>query len=468
MALLLALFCMALPQSARAADSPKQVLTTVAAVRSLSPAEAARHYPVKLHAAVTFCDEALFSRFVQDSTAGIYLQEMTNMPPLRPGQAVDVEGVTGPGEYAPVIIPTSVKVAGGDQMPAAAPVSPEQLISGREDSQFVEFSGVVRSVHFDKDTQYFLIDFVKGGERFTVYAKQLPLAPAENLVASTVKVRGVCSTMFNHQRQLFGIRLLVPLPDGVVIEKPAPANPFDLPVQNLNSLLQFAPEGNLGDRVKVQGTVVYDEPGISLFIENTNGGLYCQTLQREALQPGDQVEVLGFPAKGDYTPILQDAIFRKVGTGAEPKAGLVDINRILTGSYDCRLVQLPARVLDRVQRGVNQFLLLQSGDFTFQAYLPTRVNTGAFDALQNGSKVMVTGICLIERGNNWQAGEQWRASSFHLLLRSPNDVTAEELPSSWNLPDQPAIMTGLAVIAMGALAWVGFLSLKLRRQAAKK
>ena len=270
--------------------------------------------------------------------------------------------------------------------------------------------------------------------------------------------------MFNHQRQLFGVRLLVPQADGLVIEQPAPVNPFDLPLSKINSLLQFTPEGSASSRVKVAGTVVYCEPGSAVCIQDEASGLYCQTLQRDAVQPGDQVELLGFPAKGEYTPILQDSIYRKVGTGAEPKADMVDVNKILTGAHDCRLVQLPARVLDCVQRGVNQFLQLQSSDFTFQAYLPQRLNNDELAAVQNGSEVLVTGICLIERGNNWQAGEKWRASSFHLLLRSPKDVSVLQGPAAIKSPDELLVAVVCGAIALGALLWVAVLRTKLRQQ----
>jgi len=448
------LLYLSIPRSGLSADSPDRTLTTAAAVRSLPAAEAARGLPVQLHGVVTFFDEGLFSRFIQDGTAGIYFQDLPGVTNLVPGQTVDVVGVTGPGEYAPVVVPAFVTVVGQAALPPAVPVSLEQLLSGREDSQFVQFSGSVRSVRFDKDLQFYAVDFLTGGERITAYAKQLPLAPAEDLVGSTVKVSGVCSTMFNHQRQLFGIRLLVPQVDGVVVETAAPARPFDLPAQPINSLLQFAPGGNGGGRVKVTGTVAYCTPGSTLFIENENDGLYCQTRERQALKPGDQVEVLGFPAKGDYSPILEDAIYRKAGSGAEPKPDVVDVNQILTGSHDCRLVQLNARVLDRVQRGVNQFLLLQSDDFTFQAYLPPLKSNDGFADLQNGSEVTVTGICLIERGNNWQAGENWRATSFHLLLRSPQDVVVLQAPSTSSLAGNPWITGVLGVIALGCLSWV--------------
>ena len=139
-----------------------------------------------------------------------------------------------------------------------------------------------------------------------------------------------------------------------------------------------------------------------------------------------------------------------------------DVDKILTGVEDCRLVTLTAHVLDRVQRGVNQFLLLQSSDFTFQAYLPQRDSDG-FDAVQNGSDVKVTGVCLIERGNDWQAGENWRASSFHLLLRSPDDVTVVQAPPGVNVPDGLWLATACGLIAVVSLLWVVIIRIKHRK-----
>lgn len=437
-----------------AAQTPDRVLTTAAEVRSLSAAEAGKHYPVKLRGVVTFYDDGLFSRFVQDGTAGIYLQEMTNTPALHPGQLVEVEGVTGPGEFAPVVLPILVKPVGEGVIPDARPASPEALLSGREDSQLIAVSGVVRAVHFDKTSRYYQIEMVMGGERFTVYARQLPVANPNDLLASTLQVRGVCSTLFNHQRQLFGFRLLVPNAAGLAVEQAASVNPFEVPSQAINSLLQFTPQGTLDHRIKVSGTVVYYEPGNAIFIQDDKEGLRCQTWQRETVQPGDRVEILGSPAKGDYTPILEDAVYRKIGVGTEPKADEVDLNEVLTGTHDCRLVQLKATVLDRVDRGVNQFLLLEAGDFIFQAYLPQSAPTDRLANLVNGSEVLVTGICLIERGNNWEAGENWRAKSFRLLLRSANDVVVVQAPSGWSYELILGLGGAVEVVILVVIVWL--------------
>jgi hypothetical protein len=230
-------------QSNVAVEGQAAVFTDANSIRALSAAEAAQNYPVKIRGVVMFADEVLFSRFVQDQTAGIYFGEMTNLPPFVAGQLIEIEGVTGAGEYVSVVLPKSINVIGTGKLPEKAAVALEQLVSGQEDSQWVEFSGRVRAVRFEKESGYHQIDFVKGGERFTAFSKQLPAGEAQDLVDSTVRVRGVCSTMFNHQRQILGIRVLVPNADCLTIEKPSQPNPFDKAANQISTLLQFTPGG---------------------------------------------------------------------------------------------------------------------------------------------------------------------------------------------------------------------------------
>jgi hypothetical protein len=117
---------------------PTNAIQTAAAVRSLTSDQAALH----------FFDRNIFIQFIQDETAGIYLPT-NNLPPLSAGQLVEIEGVTSPGEFAPVVIAQRVTVLGTQSLPPAKPVSFEELISGGEDSQLVEIQGIVRSIGVD-------------------------------------------------------------------------------------------------------------------------------------------------------------------------------------------------------------------------------------------------------------------------------------------------------------------------------
>lgn len=445
------------------APAQEQELRTAAEVRRLTVAQAQEGTPVRLRGVVTFFDEVLYSRFVQDDTAGIYLRESTNTPALLPGQLVEVEGITSPGEYAPIVEPRRVTVIGTAPLPAAKFVTYEQLASGREDSQFVEIAGIVRSLQFDEPSQHYRIEIATGGGRLTVYARNLPVQRTDILLDSTVRVRGVCSTRFNHQRQLFSIRLMVPRPEDLVIEQPAPPEPYGIPTRPINSLLQFALHETYGHRVKVAGTVIYYEPGRMLVLQEGDQGLEVQTQERDALNLGDRVEVLGFVGPGEYTPVLQDAVYRKVASGAPPLPAQITPDEALIGKHDCRLVRVPAKLLDRAQYGGERYLILQDGDTIFQAHLKEAAGENALASFENGSHVAVTGVCRIDPGE-WWAGADWRAKSFRIQLRSAADVVLLQAPPWWTLQRVLWIAGGLGFITLAAFAWV----FVLRRQVTER
>ena len=406
---------------AACAQTTNAELHTVAEVRGMTAQEAQEHQEVRLRGVVTFFDENLFSRFIQDETSGVYLYDAGLPVHLIPGQMVEVVGTTSSGEYAPIVVPKEIHVVGQGPLPEPRRVGYEEMASGQEDSQFVEISGVVRSVEL-LTNQYYQIEIVTGGGRLSVYSRTLPVDRVEALPDSTVRVRGVCSTQFNRRRQLFAIRLMVPRPEDLVMESPAPSDPFAIAARPIGSLLQFTPQESFGRRVKVAGKVIFYEPGKEVFLQEGDQGVEVQTRGQEPLALGDQVEALGFVSQGDYTPVLQDGIYRKLAAGPPLAPAPVTPDEALNGKYDCQLIQVNARVLDRALLGAERYLVLQEGDIIFQAFLGELDGDDPLAQLENGSRVAVTGVCRIEPGV-WLAGDTWRAKAFRLQMRSIADVT---------------------------------------------
>jgi signal transduction histidine kinase len=457
--------------AARAQLNPLKLpeLTTAEQVRDLSPEEAARQYPVHLKGVLTFSDQPQFLRFVQDDTAGIYFfarDALYGAAALKAGDEVEIEGHSNRGEYAPIVDVAKIKRLGDGVFPPAEPVGIEQLSSGQEDSQFLEIHGLVRAVQFDERSKDYLLDIAIGGQTVTVLTKKLPGPPNLDLVDATVLARGVAVTRFNLRRQAFNIRLLAPRPQDLVIEKPPSGDSFTTPAvaRPISTLLQFSPQGTYGHRVKVAGTVIYRQAPNILYIEDEMTGLYVQTVQQDNLQAGDHIDLLGFAATGDYNPMLQDAIFRKTGSDPLPTPDPVTADEALNGKHDCRLVRIEAVVLDRAHHSQDQFLVLQSGGFIYHAYLQRKGDGTDFAYLQNGSTVAVTGVCVIDPGEEWHAGEDWRAKSFRVLLRSAGDIALIRVAPWWNL-QRVLWMVGLLCGAMlGAFAWVAALHRRVRHQ----
>ena len=79
------------------------VLTQARQIRDLTPDQAVLGYPIHLKAVVTFHDPERTVLYIQDETAGIYVQNTENVPAMAPGQRVEVDGFSGPGAFVPVV-----------------------------------------------------------------------------------------------------------------------------------------------------------------------------------------------------------------------------------------------------------------------------------------------------------------------------------------------------------------------------
>src|SRR4051794_24866317 len=233
-------------------------LRSVANVRSLTPEQASANLPVQLRGVVTFAFDP-HSCFIQDQSAGIFVGNGVEAPPLSAGDIVALEGATDPGDYAPIVKPSRVTLLGRTNLPPATRVSFADLMTGYQDSQWVEVLGLVRAA--DTAPAQLSLEIDMGGGRVTVFPPNMAETELMRLVDSTVRVRGVCGTWFNKQRQLFGVRLMVSRAEDIVVEEPAAADAFAQPSQPIGSLLRFAPQGAYGHMVKVDGTVVLQQPG---------------------------------------------------------------------------------------------------------------------------------------------------------------------------------------------------------------
>ncbi len=109
--------------------------------------------------------------------------------------------------------------------------------------------------------------------------------------------------------------------------------------------------------------------------------------------------------------------------------------------------------------------MLQANGFVFHAYLKTLGQEVDFGELQNGSKLSVTGVCIIDDlGEDWHYGPDWRAASFRLLLRSPADVVVLKQPPWWTLPKLFLAVGILCTVMLTAFGWVVLLRRRVHQQ----
>src|SRR5213594_1961593 len=193
------------------AQQDREVLTHAADVISLSAERASGALKVSVTGIVTAADPALKGRFfVQDATGGVFVDNVGGQRP-EPGDLVEISGITHAGAYAPIITAPEVKKIGTASIPAAKRVPIERLMSGAEDSQRVEVSGLVRAARLDESR--LIVDMVSAGYRFRVYVPSWATKDPQGLVAAQVRVRGTAAEAHNPLlRQLIAVDFYVPGP----------------------------------------------------------------------------------------------------------------------------------------------------------------------------------------------------------------------------------------------------------------
>ena len=426
-------------------------LTHAAQIRDLSVDEAARGYPVHLRAVVTYFEPGT-DLFVQDSTAGIWVDVRETHGSVRPGQLLDLYGVAAEG-FAPYVGKPRWRVVGEAPIPAVRRVSYAEMVSSRDDSLWVEAEGIVRAVGFDPYAQMPMMSVEATGGQFLVYvpARQGPWPPA--LVDAKVRVHGICGASFNSRNQLISVHLYVPSVAQVRVVEPAKADPFTLPSLPIARLARFSAQGTEGHRVKVRGTVSLQLPGQALYIRDATGALRVEAPDPAFLRPGDEVEAAGFPSTGGYTPVLKDAIFRKVGSGPAPVPAKVTAEQASAGAFDDEPVELEGWLQGETADANGHTLTLRSGNVIFNAVVENAVSgkAKAWPAIAIGSQLRLLGVCVV------QAGAYGQPTRLKLILSSPASITLLRRPSGWTVNRIFSLLAMAAGIILMAAVWLNVL-----------
>jgi PAS domain S-box-containing protein len=434
------------------------VLTQVSDILQLRPEEASQQLAVRLRGVITYADPAWRNGFLQDRGEAIYVDLDPARKNIQSGQWVELTGQTSPGGFAPEVLGSRIEVLGVTNLPTPARVDLEDLANGRFDSHWVEMEGLVRRV--DELSGHAILSLMTPKGRFTVIIPGFENKPLPtNLIDSLVSARGACTSELNVRRQLSGITLHVPGLEQVKIIEPAPADPFAIGTTRIDAVATFDPNRFAGRRVKIQGVVTLRMSGQGFIVQDSSGGLRVLTRQTNELQLGDLVEVIGFPAIGDFSPYLEEAAFRILGTGPMPAPKTVKAEQILLhGTNDAQIVTLEAQLLQNVPRSANPQMVLQDGPIIFTAQLEPQARRREIPDLESGCRLRLTGVCSI------QGGEGHEPQAFRVLLRDARDVQFLESPPYWTARRSFMLAGGMMLAVSAALGWVALLRRQVQNQ----
>ncbi|MGA3166766.1 MAG: PAS domain S-box protein [Terriglobia bacterium] len=465
--------------SQNAKQPPLRLLTKVEEIRNLSREESGRGYSVHVQAVVTFADLDRQILFVQDRTGGIFVDvPLESDLSLKAGELVDIRGSTEVPDFAPDLGKARISIVGHSALPTPIRLSAESLESVTMDCMWVEVEGVVRSLEVKGVAQYarqyweqdistpkfrtpnpttlVRVIVAVGRSRIPVYVQHSQALNSESYLGTRVRVRGVRGSFFNQKNQVVGVNLFVPgLAQIQVVEAPPP-----IPAVGISSLMQYTAHGKLNQRVKVEGVVTLQDPGRALFIANAGSSARVETRQGEALNPGDYVEVVGFPTMGDFSPLLEDATVHRLRPGPEVSPLPITAEKALTAERDGDLVRIDGRLVGAGVAPEGATWALEAGSVPFLARLPaTSLGNRKLPPIGEGSLLRLTGVCVVN------ADQNGRPESFELLLRSPGDVMVLESPAWWTARRALTLLGLLLVVVLLVLGWVHFLRRQVNQQA---
>jgi hypothetical protein len=129
-----------------------------------------------------------------------------------------------------------------------------------------------------------------------------------------------------------------------------------------------------------------------VFITDGTQGASVLSSDTTVLEPGEVVDVVGFPVLGDSTHTIDDAIFRELGTAPLPEPKSISIKQALSGDFEGDLVRLKGRLIEQQIATDQNTLLVETGGFAFSAILPGDPKEHSLVGVRDGSQIQLTGI----------------------------------------------------------------------------
>jgi len=420
-------------------NAPPQ-LTTAEQVQGLRLEEAERKLPVKIRGIVT-CAPARYVNglTLQDGTRGIYISLAAIPYWIAPAAAEfwEVEGHTGPGDFAPVVIADKMTRVGNGQLPEPAHPSWNQLISGSMDVQWVEFQGLVTEVR--SNTIALLLPegtlHVQIGD-----SDEHDLRRFEDAV---IRLRGTLFAGWNSATREVRVGNLRMENTSISVDRQAPADFADAVPKSIHDLLLFDAQSAGFQRVKITGQILHVGTR-QIFLQQGDSGLRIlpAEISPTNLQAGDLVSAIGYPTIAGPSPTLHETFVKKIGRAAMPVPRLLSESELKNSRMDSLFVRVDGKLNGWHRERQAVVLEMQSGSQPFFARLESEDNI--FVCPRVGSRLGLAGVYLAQGGDQ-RTGNN--VAGFELLLNTPADLILLSQPPWWTLEKLLGVV-GLLVFAL--------------------
>jgi signal transduction histidine kinase len=446
------------------ATNEPPLLTRISEVREFMSTQTNQPARVKIRGVITYIDLNLGTFYMQDGEDGVAIYGQLNAglyPSLsQEGDYVELDAnIVSDG----TLIATSfVRVLGKGRYPQPARPSWDHLMTGQFDSRWVEIEGIVTALEKQRLTLS-----ISGGQ-IIVWINQLDTNAFKSLSGSLVRVRGVCSPVVNGRNQRLGVRILLPSSEFVENLNPIRENPFNAPSVPIAAVMGAGRQigGMPAQLVKTVGVVTCRQPHL-LFIQAGTDGVRVSLGEDTDVTPGDEVEAVGWPQPDGFSAKLGQAVVRRIGQGALPKALAIDLLTNNAGDMeqqrDATRIEIEAVLLGQSVDQSVCVLNLQDerAQQVFCAYLPL-TNAEQRLPIPVGSRLRLQGVFKTIRDKAPDVDQA--ATSFEMYLNSPDDIVVTARPNWWSPQHILWLIGAFASVLTIVLAWVGLLRNQVRQR----
>ena len=269
--------------------------------------------PLDLECDVTYYDDEWNALWVQDRTDAAYVDPGPTPLPIKSGQRIRVTGINPPGSNLHFANATFVILGPATTEPLPL-VGRVHQVDRYKDRLVVVEAMVGRGV-----------PPVSGHQRYALSIEGRPglawlrLAPGESppdLAHSHVRITGVYNAGLDPTGALAELTLMVASRDRIELVSHLGEDPrFDLPRTPIHAL----PSLPTNVRVRISGTVIAQEPGLSIQLRDESGQIELHNAQTILCPLGSMVEAIGFPRILGTIWQLHDPVYRPVaGFSAQP------------------------------------------------------------------------------------------------------------------------------------------------------
>lgn len=417
------------------------VLTTADQVKRLKREEAQRSYPVKIRGVITWARQPTI--VIQDATRGIYVRGLPTQSPRAPeiGECWEIEGVTGPGTFAPLVDARQARRLGVGRLPEPVSATWDQLMHGSLDTQYVEIQGIVTAVEPNR------LELLLKEGKINLNFPDLQPGTLGRYQNALIRVRGCLFPAWSRETHQVNVGEMSICNTAINVDEPAPIDVFSAPRKQVTELFLFDLGAGAFQRVKVAGQILCARGGQCFMMDGTNG-LRFAPKEAAGLAVGDLAEVVGFPELVGPSPVLREAVARKTGHAELPEPTTLLPTNLLSQNHDATRVKVRGVLLDRHRERTEQVLEVQIGLRTVLARL--KDPDGSVRALRLGSRLELTGIYAGQGGNRALGRD---IDSFELLLNSPADLRVLARPPWWTFPRVLAAFGVVALVLAGVMLW---------------